>query len=372
MDASAGGDRRRARHRPGRSLRAVLHAALYRRLAADDDRAAYWVRHVRLGIALTEVVAVAVGGYVLLTPGSAVRTGTLLALAGVAIVVSPLLLLLPLAKMVRDPRGVLLLYGWSLAVTGLVTVASRVDGGAASPMFALLFLALAFMAIAYPPWGVVAMGSVMTGSYLIGVAGADVDSSATFIGAVMATCTVLCAMASANQWEAHDRQTLLLRASEALAATDPLTGCLNRRAFLDRLDRAAGAAGSGEAWVVCLVDLDGFKGVNDRGGHAAGDAVLRSVTAALSGVVRETDTVARLGGDEFAVLAEATPGEGEGLAARVRDAVAGVGADLGVTASVGVTALRPGDEGHAVLGRADQAMYRSKGAGGNRVTAVAG
>ena len=155
-----------------------------------------------------------------------------------------------------------------------------------------------------------------------------------------------------------------------LAATDPLTGCLNRRAFLDRLDRAA--AGTDEGWVVCLVDLDGFKGVNDRAGHAAGDAVLRAVTAALGGVVRETDTVARLGGDEFAVLAEVDPGGSEALAARLRDAVARIGADVGVTASVGVTDVRPVDEGHEVLGRADQAMYRAKGAGGSRVTVLAG
>jgi hypothetical protein len=154
------------------------------------------------------------------------------------------------------------------------------------------------MAVTYPPWGVVVMGAVMTAAYLVCVADGDLDSSASFIGVVMGTYTVLCAMASANQWESYERQQLLLRTSEVLAATDPLTGCLNRRAFLDRLDRAATGADGG--WVVCLVDLDGFKGVNDRSGHAAGDAVLRAVTAALSGVVRETDTVARLGGDEFA------------------------------------------------------------------------
>ncbi len=235
-------------------------------------------------------------------------------------------------------------------------------------MFSLLFITLGFMAVTYPPWGVVAMGAVMTGAYLLCVAGGGMDSSASFIGVVMGTYTVLCAMASANQWESYERQQLLLRTSEVLAATDPLTGCLNRRAFLDRLDRAAADADGG--WVVCLVDLDGFKSVNDRSGHAAGDAVLRAVTAALSGVARETDTVARLGGDEFAVLAAATPDDAEQLAVRLRDAVARVGAGSGVTASVGVTAVRPGDEGHEVLGRADQAMYRAKGDGGNRVTAL--
>jgi diguanylate cyclase (GGDEF)-like protein len=370
MDDRTVPDRRSPRGNGGRGRRAGLRAALYRQLAADDDRAAYWVRHVRLGVWLTEVSALAVIGYALLTPGTPTRTVVLLVLAGTAVLAAPLLLVLPVAAMVRDRRGSLLFYGWSLAVTGLVAVGAQVDGGADSPLFALLFITLGFLGVAYPPWGVVAMGAVMTGAYLVYVAGPGLDSSASFIGVVMGTYTVLCAMASANQWESYDRQQLLLRTSEALAATDPLTGCLNRRAFLDRLDRAASAAGEG--WVVCLVDLDGFKGVNDRSGHAAGDAVLRAVTAALGGVVRETDTVARLGGDEFAVLARATPDDGEPLAARLRDAVARVGAGSGVTASVGVTAVRLGDEGSEVLGRADQAMYQAKGAGGNRVTALAG
>ncbi|MGY1682647.1 diguanylate cyclase domain-containing protein [Geodermatophilus sp. SYSU D01176] len=370
MDDRPARDRRRTRSRGPRGPWTALRAALYRQLADDDDRAAYWVRHVRLGVGLTEVAALAVIGYALLTPGAAGRTVVLLAVAGAAVLAAPLLLVVPVAQMVRGPRGSLLFYGWSLAVTGLVTVGARADGGADSPLFALLFITLGFLGVAYPPWGVVTMGAVMTGAYLVCVAGAGLDSSASFIGVVMGTYTVLCAMASANHWESYDRQLLLLRTSEVLAATDPLTGCLNRRAFLDRLDRAASAAVEG--WVVCLVDLDGFKGVNDRSGHAAGDAVLRAVTAALGTVVRETDTVARLGGDEFAVLARTTPDDGEPLAARLRDAVARVGAGSGVTASVGVTAVRPGDEGSEVLGRADQAMYRAKGAGGNRVTALAG
>jgi diguanylate cyclase (GGDEF)-like protein len=143
----------------------------------------------------------------------------------------------------------------------------------------------------------------------------------------------------------------------------------DRRAFVDRLHHAAAGADGG--WVVCPVDLDGSTGVNDRSGHAAGDAVLRAVTAALSGVVRQTDTVARPGGDEFAVLAEAAPDEEEPPAARLRDAVAAVRAGSGVTASVGVTVVRPDDEEREVLSRADQAMYRSKSAGGDRVTALA-
>ena len=71
------------------------------------------------------------------------------------------------------------------------------------------------------------------------------DSSASPIGVVMGTYTVLCAMASANRWETYERQQPLLHTSEVLAATDPLTGRLNRRAFLDRRDRAAADADGG-------------------------------------------------------------------------------------------------------------------------------
>ena len=81
----------------------------------------------------------------------------------------------------------------------------------------------------------------------------------------MAVFTMICAMASANSWAAYDRQVLLIRTQEALAATDPLTGIPNRRAFLDRLSSAVTAAAWGHETVVCLVDLDGFKAVNDAG-----------------------------------------------------------------------------------------------------------
>jgi diguanylate cyclase (GGDEF)-like protein len=124
--------------------------------------------------------------------------------------------------------------------------------------------------------------------------------------------------------------------------------------------------------VICLVDLDGFKAVNDAGGHAAGDALLTAVGSALGAAVRETDTVARLGGDEFAVLADVSVSfSGEMLAERLRAAVAAAGSASGVTASVGVAEVEPGDDVVDLMHRADAAMYRSKSAGGNRVTSVA-
>jgi diguanylate cyclase (GGDEF)-like protein len=356
---------------PLRRLGAALRDGLYRRLAEDDDRVAYWVRHVRYGVLLSEVSAAAVIGYVLLTRSVGRDNPYLLALCGFVMLAVPGLLLLPLADMMRDHRGPTMFYAWSLATTVLILVGTRLDGGPSSPLDALLFLTLTYMAAAYSPYGVVAIGGIMTVSYLLFVELPGLTTSGLFFLVVMAFFTMICAMASANSWAAYERQVLLIRTQEALAATDPLTGIPNRRAFLDRLSSAVSAAAWGHETVVCLVDLDGFKAVNDEGGHAAGDAMLIAVGAALGAAVRETDTVARLGGDEFAVLAGTSVSwSGEQLAERLRSAVAAIGAPAGVTASVGVAEVEPGDDAEDLLHRADAAMYRAKSAGGNRVTGI--
>jgi diguanylate cyclase (GGDEF)-like protein len=373
------GDRRaistpRATARPGR-LRRLLSAVrvgLCRPLADDDDRAAYWVRHVKYGILQTEIAAAAILVYSFLTPSQARHHPVILVLGPLVMLAAPTMLLLPLKAMMRDNRGPAFMYAWSCSTVVLITIVARIDGGASSPLFSVLFLTLAFMAVAYSPYGVVAMGALMTGSYLIFVALPDLTHYALFFATVMASFTLICAMASSNAWASYDRQVTLIRTHEMLASTDPLTGIPNRRAFLDRLAGAVGAAAWGHRSVVCLVDLDGFKAVNDAGGHAAGDLMLQTVASALGVAVRETDTVARLGGDEFAVLADITGGvTGEMLADRLRLAVATVGTARGVTASVGVAEIEAGDDVEDLMHRADAAMYRSKTAGGNRVTTLA-
>jgi diguanylate cyclase (GGDEF)-like protein len=351
---------------------AALRAGLYRPLAEDDARVAYWIRHVRHGVLLSEVAAWSVVGYVLVTETPGRHNPLLLTLAGLVIVCVPMLLLLPLPAMMRDSRGPTMFYAWSLGTAAVVILGTHIDGGASSPLDALLFLTLTFMAVAYSPYGVVAMGSVMTLGYFLFIELPHVTTAGLFFLAVMAAFTMICAMASANSWAAHDRQVMLIRTQETLASTDPLTGIPNRRAYLDRVAAAVDEAAWGHQTVVCLVDLDGFKSVNDAGGHAAGDFLLRSVATALGGAVRETDTVARLGGDEFAVLADVSVTfSGEMLAERIRQAVAAVGAASGVTASVGVAEVQPGDDVEDLMHRADAAMYRSKSAGGNRVTSLA-
>ena len=147
------------------------------------------------------------------------------------------------------------------------------------------------------------------------------------------------------------------------AATDPLTGLLNRRAILGELaDYLARASRTGSRVAVLFCDLDGFKTVNDRGGHEAGDRVLRAVAGAVRAAIRQGDAVGRLGGDELVVIgADASIEDARTLAARIGAAVRAVAGDEGVDVTVGI-ATYPEDGGDAgdLIALADQAMYRGK------------
>jgi diguanylate cyclase len=158
-----------------------------------------------------------------------------------------------------------------------------------------------------------------------------------------------------------------------LAQYDELTGLANRSLFQDRLGRAlAWARRHNRLAAVMILDLNGFKAVNDRLGHGAGDRLLAIIAHRLTRRLRETDTIARLGGDEFALLIEnlAKPEHAALVARKLLDTVAPpVELDehqVNVTASLGV-AVYPKDGSDAVelLRQADRAMYRAKAEGGN-------
>jgi diguanylate cyclase (GGDEF)-like protein/PAS domain S-box-containing protein len=164
--------------------------------------------------------------------------------------------------------------------------------------------------------------------------------------------------------EAREAQSRL----EHLVDHDPLTGLANRRRFDRELAREVERhARSGHGAGLLLLDLDGFKAINDELGHAAGDDVLRSLATAMAARTRATDILARLGGDEFAVLMpEATEESAAVLAEELVELVRAYrhGARR-LTASVGV-ALIDGAAGSELLVRADAAMYDAKAAGGDR------
>jgi diguanylate cyclase (GGDEF)-like protein len=161
---------------------------------------------------------------------------------------------------------------------------------------------------------------------------------------------------------------------EYQARHDALTGIPNRRLFEELLDLALRRADRTKLKVALLIlDLDDFKPINDRFGHATGDAVLCQVATRLRRFLRVTDTVSRLGGDEFAVVIEllSSREDAEGIAAKILDEISLPlriqGRDLGVSASIG-TALYPDDaeDVESLLAAADATMYSAKRRGGSR------
>jgi len=168
----------------------------------------------------------------------------------------------------------------------------------------------------------------------------------------------------------------LVEQLQTAANTDDLTGLLNRRALEERLGSELSRSSRHSLdTTVILLDLDSFKRVNDNGGHAAGDELLRGVGRLLKEQCRQPDVVGRLGGDEFLVLLPmTTPREAMVLVGRVQaglKALAPLGQGEPVTVSIGVAAApRHGTTVSSLMAAADAAMYKAKRAGGNRAEAA--
>ena len=159
-----------------------------------------------------------------------------------------------------------------------------------------------------------------------------------------------------------------------MADVDVLLNILNRRSFERELRRAAAYVRRyGTAAALLYLDLDDFKPMNDRYGHAVGDSMLQAIAKTLQRTVRESDVVARLGGDEFGVLVwNVSEIQAAAKARELETAVAATvvmhaGAALSVGVSAGFAVLGPGDEPADVISRADLAMYVRKRAGRSAV-----
>jgi len=181
---------------------------------------------------------------------------------------------------------------------------------------------------------------------------------------------------------AGERITRMHRVMVEMLHTDYLTGVLNRRYFMERLEQAYRAAKeTGSPLAVAMFDIDHFKAFNDTHGHLVGDHVLKLVARMLTECIKGRDTATRYGGEEFAIILPRTSLENAiKLAEQVRTFVGGRqivnkarNANYGTVAlSVGVAQFRPGEPAMTLVRRADQALYAAKRSGRNRVSVEAG
>jgi diguanylate cyclase (GGDEF)-like protein len=189
--------------------------------------------------------------------------------------------------------------------------------------------------------------------------------------ALVVLCSGGCAVLSSQLINALQAANARLR---DLSQHDELTGLYNRRYVMARMDdELARRKRKLEPLTVAMVDLDGFKRVNDEEGHEAGDAVLKAVARALLSATRRADVVARYGGDEFLVLLPNTELEGaRAVGARILDQARAAAREvcpvIPVAASIGITAVEVDDEPAEVVRRVDERLYAAKRAGGDRIS----
>jgi diguanylate cyclase (GGDEF)-like protein len=170
--------------------------------------------------------------------------------------------------------------------------------------------------------------------------------------------------------------TLALEQIQLMAAHDELTGLLNRRHMQVLLEQEAQRSlRSGEGFCLALLDMDHFKRVNDRHGHAAGDVVLRAFSDAAQTVLRRSDVLARWGGEEFVLMqADTSISRASATLVRLREQVSKLKLTFGevrlqLSFSAGLTAHRPGESVTQTLERADRLLYEAKAEGRDRVVA---
>jgi diguanylate cyclase (GGDEF)-like protein len=339
-------------------------------VAAEGNDVAAWAAHGRLGAAVTTTGVASSSLYALMKYGGTLPAGLALLLAIAPVVTGFAFARVPWARLLAGGRGLRLFTAASVATITSIGILGVLDGGVKSPLLLWLFPALAYAAVGYRPREVLAIGL-----YAMATVGAValVSDDRLWAGSELAAVVLVVHVVNARLVSGNSRaqRRLLERASgrlRHLADHDPLTGCGNRRALEARAAALSVAEPDGPHCLL-LLDVDHFKAVNDRLGHAAGDRALQRVAGALRSTVRQSDLVARFGGEEFAVMLPGLDVQAAGrLAERLRVAVASAGTDPQLTASFGLAPLTSGPAGLDVALRdADIALYQAKNAGRNQV-----
>jgi diguanylate cyclase (GGDEF)-like protein len=226
-------------------------------------------------------------------------------------------------------------------------------------------------------WGLLEALTIATTLHLL--LSRDGESAALLyygLPASMVAAAVLIALGVADRLR---DQRLALTDAERRAQSDALTGVLNRRSLLERLDSAClRARARGLPIALLFIDLDHFKQINDTYGHPAGDACLKAIIGPIQTELRQSDVIGRYGGEEFVViLSSADAAAAQPIAERIRQRVAeisvpGFGAAIHLTCSIGIaTSEMLGVWGEHLIARADEAVYAAKRSGRNCVQIAA-
>jgi diguanylate cyclase (GGDEF)-like protein len=327
-------------------------------MGLESSRLRLRVQVIAAGVWVTYLLCAAMAAWVALTWDRPYRQ-TIAVLVVVAAAGGFCVSRLPAERIVLGPLREAFFLTWSLLDIALICLLAYLDGGVTSPATLALFLTQVFAALSYPLASMIAVAAAsLVGVGVLGLVGgatpAHMEVDPAYMGMFL-VCLALTGLLCVWQTRLGERQRAELA---ELSRTDPLTGCLNRRGFAERLDAELQRAEreGGEVALIQL-DLNGFKGVNDRHGHAAGDELLRWVGSTLQALLRGSDATGRLGGDEFALL---LPGVGAAEARAIADrTVAALAERIG--AAAGVACHPPdGPDGDALHRHADADLYAVK------------
>jgi diguanylate cyclase (GGDEF)-like protein len=309
------------------------------------------------GVWLSVLLLTATGTWIAATWDRPHRGG-LAAMSAAAAVATAIIAALPRRRVVAGRHREWFFLGWSLSLILFISIAAGLDDGVRSPIVLMLFLTLVYAALSYPRWSVsvVSIASLLSVLALSRVAMPRSDGPTDpvyFVGLMLtlAVTGVMCIFQARIQEQARAELARISR-------SDPLTGALNRLGFGERVAAELRRAElDGEPTSLVVLDFDGFKGVNDRFGHAAGDELLGWAVDAMAAALRPGDALGRLGGDEFAALLPGADAEqAHAVAQRLRFALS-----LRISASAGIASTGgdglSGEDLHRV---ADRRLYEVK------------
>jgi len=336
-----------------------------------DQRERFWRTHIRIGFLVFLGEGLAIFIYLVLTPGAphrAVLFGMVTAWFAFAVIN-----LFLVSKLVTSPW----LPSFSAAWTALSVFAiggfALLDNGLDSPVVPLLFLPISFAALSFAPAEVLVCGiSTLLSAATVAVLDPGTRVSVgtrSMLLAGLAGASVLAVAAARNRSRRELHEQLLMKEIVALGSTDGLTGCAVHRVFHERLlGEISRSRRTGRPLSLMMIDVDGFKGINDTYGHLVGDTTLAAIGGMLRTHVRAIDLVGRVGGDEFAVLLPDTdPRAAADLADRLRRDLPSV-LEIPATLSIGVSALSPlSRTSEQLLDDADLALYDVKRSGRDAV-----